>query len=771
MPFITRAPDPSVAMTNSFGGALFLISQDSATAGTQKVFRDGDGYSAAFRMAQYTTKLVKGTRTFETITKERKVVTCKSLALFLQLASDDLSVAGSVPLWILSDSYLDAEVVEFVAEAQALLHTWRASDFIGGVQDQLLVESEGDTPDSYYNARAYSALSTEIAELQGGQVANVDVDRLKQLRKSSDIFALAAILTSCSDSPELLKLCNGLLADLTGHNFREKSDWGKVLKDFVLLNCIFYRPEGYKNEIPQQRLVFFVKHVLEQLQDGLIPVPGFGGEIMKTLTAVLQAIREIYGSFWAEILDVVPQMWLQGTSDRHLYDIACSLRVLSLLKTADMQHANDDLLDAWTEKKATIAKGLVKLVVELQDTADESHQPRQTANELLGRLLSWIAQDVDVEVKDLYSVLASESAALQQSAYELLHSHIPAAQEQVSLERALTKDYVAQLPQELLSLILAAPSMDTLAEHNFERTMPPTLRSYLLSWKLTFVHWQNASYKVQSDYAAALKEGTYLPSLLSFALNILITSRTRPIDCRPSKFDIETYYPGTSETPEHETHHLLIHLYYLSLRYLPSLSKEWWRDSASRALNIAAESWTQKYISPLIIASELSTMSAWGPSQATDDQPMTIKVSQSAREITASIPIDEQTMSISVRLPPAYPLQRAEVKSVHRVGVVEKKWNSWLINAQGVMNLSSGSVGEGSAIIDGLVAWRKNVSAAMKGQTECAICYSVVSGDRQLPSKRCSTCKNMFHSSCLFRWFRSSNSSSCPLCRNSFNYS
>ena len=89
------------------------------------------------------------------------------------------------------------------------------------------------------------------------------------------------------------------------------------------------------------------------------------------------------------------------------------------------------------------------------------------------------------------------------------------------------------------------------------------------------------------------------------------------------------------------------------------------------------------------------------------------------------------------------------------------------------MNLSSpsGAAGEGSALIEGLVAWRKNVSAAMKGHTQCAICYSVVSGDRQLPSKKCLTCKNCFHSSCLFRWFRSSNSSSCPLCRNSFNYS
>lgn len=742
------------------------------TSNKQTISRDVDGYSSAFRMAQYTTKLIKSTGSFESVAKDVKIVVCKFMAIFLQLAGDDLSVSRSMPLWNVSDPDLESEVVDFVAEAQALLASWLTSDFINEVQNRLLAEISGSSVASYYSARTYSALTTEIAELQGSPPSHeCDSDRLKHLRKSPNLFASAALLTSASDSKELLRLCNGLLADLTGRSLRENIGEGKDLKDIVLLNCILYRPEEYVNEIPQQRLVFFVKYVVEQLQDGLLLMPGIGGEIMKALTAVLPMIKNIYGSFWPDLLDIIPQLWSQNTGDDGIYGIHSSLRTLSLLKRSDVQQSNDDLLDAWTEKKGLVAKGLVELMIKIEGTPDETHQPRRIVNELLSRLLSGLSRDVDIEVQDLYPVLASESAALQQTAYELLHTHIPAAQEQISLDKALTKDFAAQLPQELLSLILAAPSMDTLAEHNFERTMAPTLRSYLLSWKLTFDHWQKASYKVQADYIAALKEGTYIQDFLSFALNILITSRSRPIDA--SNFDIETYTPSTSETPEHETHHLLIHLYYLSLRHIPILSKEWWRDTASRSLNISTETWTQKYISPLIITSELSTISAWAPSQSTDDQPMTIKVSPSAREITASIPIDEQAMSISVRLPPAYPLHRAEVKSVHRVGVVEKKWNSWLINAQGVMNLSSssGTAGEGSALIEGLVAWRKNVSAAMKGQTECAICYSVVSGDRQLPSKRCSTCKKCFHSICLFKWFRSSNSSSCPLCRNSFNYS
>lgn len=40
--------------------------------------------------------------------------------------------------------------------------------------------------------------------------------------------------------------------------------------------------------------------------------------------------------------------------------------------------------------------------------------------------------------------------------------------------------------------------------------------------------------------------------------------------------------------------------------------------------------------------------------------------------------------------------------------------------------------------------------------------------DSSLPTKPCRTCKNRFHASCLFKWFNSSHSSSCPMCRTLF---
>jgi hypothetical protein len=149
-----------------------------------------------------------------------------------------------------------------------------------------------------------------------------------------------------------------------------------------------------------------------------------------------------------------------------------------------------------------------------------------------------------------------------------------------------------------------------------------------------------------------------------------------------------------------------------------------------------------------------------------EERALNVKVSSKTAEIIASIPVDEESppVSISITLPAAYPLQPAQVFGRSRVLVDERKWKSWLLTIQGVIMFANGN------LEDGLLAFRRNVQGALKGQSECAICYSVISTDMQTPNKRCATCKNAFHSVCLYRWFKSSNQSTCPLCRNQFTF-
>ena len=67
-----------------------------------------------------------------------------------------------------------------------------------------------------------------------------------------------------------------------------------------------------------------------------------------------------------------------------------------------------------------------------------------------------------------------------------------------------------------------------------------------------------------------------------------------------------------------------------------------------------------------------------------------------------------------------------------------------------------------------------SVSADM--ETQCgqkvkrrASVHNVIHGSNyQPPKKKCRTCKKLFHSICLYKWFESSSKSTCPLCRNLF---
>lgn len=256
-----------------------------------------------------------------------------------------------------------------------------------------------------------------------------------------------------------------------------------------------------------------------------------------------------------------------------------------------------------------------------------------------------------------------------------------------------------------------------------------------------------------------------MTGLLDYLFDFLGHARSKPIDA--SKFEVTRYAVGELDPPIRDYQWLLTYIYYQCLTHIPSLAKAWWVDCKSRQKTIAVESWTEKYISPHVTSSALASVSTWAVEQATtpdDLKPLTIKVNNRSSELTASYPVDESSCAIRVSLPHTFPLHPARVESVSRVAIDERHWQSWLRITQGVIAFSNNN------IVDGLVRWRQNVVGALKGQTECAICYSIVAEDGKLPSKKCRTCKNSFHGGCLFKWFRTSGGATCPLCRSAFNY-
>lgn len=773
-------PNPSLAIMNELGTAINLA---RPTTPPTAVSFDKAGLSAAFRMFWFTYALIGSCGILEYATAERRSCTYRHLFIISAIASDKLSIDAAHSLWEEQGPEPDHSILTVIIETQKTLGSLLAQSPVNAalpdVLSKLLENSRGISVEAYYNSRAYISVATEMLSRHTGLAHDVGVDEPRSVQASADVFTRIASMSTIQNSITLTKAFNEHLATLTGSNLEEDANG---LSNLLVLNSILNNQDfvDVLTGIPKQRLIFFVQHVCSQIDDyrssksdasSLSSNHGLGlkAEMMRALSQILPALKETYGSFWEDIIDILTQTWSLDAemSDEKLPLIHASLRLYSTLQRLSSAEANDDLVDASKAHEGSIADGMVHLLRALQDHPDDSHDPRKMVNELLARLISKTNMTSSrTGVSQLFPVLAAESVALQGAAHEILHFRIPREQENVSLEKALSKEYLAKLPEELLSLIIEAPTRDSLAEISFRRSVPPFLLSYMLSWHLIFDHWDGASDAVKNDYISSLKELPYLNDFLQFASEFLVTCRVRPIDA--SKFEVDTYRAG-EDSPERDAQWLLVHLYYLALRNLPTLSRAWWRDHTSRQTQMSVESWTEKYIAPHIIASELSAVSSWAKGREADtDQPLTVKISTSTREITASIPIDEQSMSIAITLPSSYPLSRITVSGLHRVGVTEQKWRSWVVTTQGVINFSD--IGGGGQIIDGLMAWRKNVTATLKGQTECAICYSVVSADRQLPNKRCGTCKNSFHASCLFKWFKSSNSSSCPLCRNQFSY-
>ncbi|KAL8673142.1 MAG: hypothetical protein Q9168_002439 [Polycauliona sp. 1 TL-2023] len=744
-PLFMSWPNPSLAVMNPLSYAVLLVESRQTF---EDVPLDKDGYSGAFRLFWYTSTLIQTSNIFQYATKVQRTCVAKYMALMLQIASDHLSISSAYSLWQLQSAEHEEDIVEVISSAQKLSASWLADispeSFIWTSLSGLLEDSYGASVRSYYSSRAYVSTMTDLAEVHAATEFPGITDEFSSARKSIQTFAASAALSTIQTSAVLTKIFNELLAQLTGDDLKKHS---KTISDLIILNNILNR-EDFEDSlpgIPKQRLVFFVQHLCDWLVETFITadpekIPTcdylsdmiMSAEMMRALNHVLPALSETYGTFWENIIAILTKSWsISGAiGDNRVPLVHASLRLYSTLRKFGLKASNDDLVDALQSHETSVATSIIRLFYNLGRYSDESHQPRKIVNELLARQISYGNIAIPrSETSELFMVLGTECLALQESAYSLLHRQIPRSQEEIALDKALSKDYIAKLPEELLSLVLEAPTPTAFVDFDFTRSMPPTLRGYLLSWQLIFDHWTGASDAVKIDYIKTVKEGSYIQNLLHLASDILVTSRSRPVDA--SKYTIESYVPGSEDTPEKDAHSMLIHLYYLALKHLPTLSKAWWRDDTSRQTQLSVESWTEKYISPLIIASELATVSAWGPSQATEpDQPLTIKVSTSTREITASIPIDEQSMSLAIILPPSYPLSRATVSSLHRVGVTEAKWRSWIITTQGIINFSD--IGGGNQLIDGLLGWRKNVTATLKGQSECAICYSVALHDEIL---------------------------------------
>lgn len=622
LPFLSVPPKTSLAITNALGGAVYLIDGQQPSSEIKRMSRDADGYSAAYRITQYVSRLFKTSELFpiDKIPSDVRTSYLVNIALVVQLAQDNLGLAGANGLWVDYNADVESEVMLFMSDAQAFLtaglkhvsSTWAngATDTILAWASGLLGQMESTaSPQAYYHARAFSVLISDVIDIVGWKTSHTTQlqDILKTMRrdKNAGVFHLLSLLNAfkepLSASKSCERICNELVADLTGLDIEQKPADG--LRQLVQLNSLLYGQAGIEESIAKQRLVFFVKHVIPWLNLG-DDARYLKAELCRALTVMLPMMSDMYGEHWSEILSSLATAWSatkeleenESGMDSPIPFVHASLKLYALLRSlTQLEDPNDDLIDAWKETEQPVANGLINLLKHSQHFPDEFHQPLKMVNDVLARQIAKVSLQHLESTEELYPLLYVESQPVQQTAFDILHKQIPASQEQISIDAALEKS-TARLPEELLSLIIDAPTVSALAEANLERSVPLPLRGYLLSWLLIFDHLEHSSFKVKNDYVDHLKEGDYLPGLLNFTFDLLGHAHNKPVDV--SKFDITTYEPDM-EPPKRDLQWLLTHLYFLCLKHVPSLTKAWFIDCKSRATQVTLEPWTEKHVSTI----------------------------------------------------------------------------------------------------------------------------------------------------------------------------
>ncbi|XP_072116707.1 E3 ubiquitin-protein ligase listerin isoform X1 [Mobula birostris] len=289
---------------------------------------------------------------------------------------------------------------------------------------------------------------------------------------------------------------------------------------------------------------------------------------------------------------------------------------------------------------------------------------------------------------------------------------------------------------------------------------------YLLSWKLLLVFFKASPSELRAIYASYLRDSKCLHKLLQNLFRLMPENPTLPGQIADSTSKgVRTLFSEKHAILLQETKALHTEIpklactvYYGVLENLPATVRLWW-NSQDKRVSSTVDKYTSKYVSNILSSQEISAVQT----STSVFKNMMVKARPVAREVLATYTVNEVFIELVIQLPTNYPIGSITVESGKRIGVAVQQWRNWMMQLNTFLNLQNGSIMEGIAL------WKNNADKRFEGVEECMICFSVIHGSNySLPRKACRTCKKKFHSACLYRWFTSSNKSTCPLCRETF---
>lgn len=385
-----------------------------------------------------------------------------------------------------------------------------------------------------------------------------------------------------------------------------------------------------------------------------------------------------------------------------------------------------------------------------------------------------LPKDEETLLRHTIFLLTSPHPAIQGAAYCLLTTALPAIigswderQQPIGEDEEMP---VRPLPQSL-TWILQKLKEGEAGKWGAGGDLPPhsplfpKVVGYLLGWRVTFNALTLISDANQNQYCAFLRDKGHLPLLLNNLFTLMplkpaLETGSVGVDDKnaPTLFSTPLNIKPPGLSSPRLAPHLACQVYYSAVSEVPAVVRQWFLalDRPSQAL---VDTFTSAYVSPILVQQEMSTIS--GSSAKFDN--MTVRCRPGAREVVALYTVDEARMELVLRLAPNHPLGTVTVEDHKRIGVPLAQWRNWLLGLTTMLSHHN------TPLLRSLAFWKHNVDQKFKGLEECYICYYVIHGtNHQLPKLLCRTCKKKFHSACLYKWFNSSNNSTCPLCRSLF---
>lgn len=374
-------------------------------------------------------------------------------------------------------------------------------------------------------------------------------------------------------------------------------------------------------------------------------------------------------------------------------------------------------------------------------------------------------------VKLTSKLLQSPVPSIQLGAYHILKHTVPVLVQQdkttVELENfdvntlnIKKMEDVLQNTQNIVNTIL----MDFKLCDTVSCTIQPYTDSYtytigyLLSWAIILNMCANAHGDLLYQYAEILKDN-FFPNLLNNIFRLMPVEVLQDNKNKGTKlmeiFSTEPCLDFGENWTEWRLDHIVCWLYTNSLRYLPVLVRQWWSTADSR-VSAAVDKITTHYVSPMLCQEELLN------NKLQNIENMQVKVHPTFREVIALYQMDDTKLELNITLPSNHPLGPVSVEPGQHAGGTANWRNCH-------MQLSIFLTHQNGSVWDGLALWKRNLDKKFAGVEECYICFSIFHiNTYQIPKLSCHTCRKKFHTACLYKWFSTSQKSTCPICRNIF---